>query len=177
MRHPPQQPQLFHEAIREFLNALDVSIDRLAPFAGLNPQQLHRLGKDGKHHTLVPTAIDRLLMAPVLVGKPVAPEMKDAWQKHLKVASLYTILIVAAHRRTNSQWPQTTQDYAVMWETASDLALYSKYTVYYMPGAAYQNQGTRGFSFDAVQLHDRWDKDRLETDQDIFSTLDESDKT
>lgn len=176
MRHPQKKPQLFHEAVSDFLNALDVSIDRIAPFAGLQPEQLRRLGKDGKHHTLKPPAIDRLIMAPVLVGRPIPPELKDAWEKHLKVSSLYTVFIVATRRR-DSQWPKNSQDREFMWESATDLALYSKFTVYYMKDDTYQHRDERGFRDDAVYLHDRWAKDQLETEQDILSALDEFDKT
>ena len=73
MRHPASKPQLFHEAVRDFINALDVSIEKLAPFAGLQPAQLHRLGRDGSHHTLKQPTIDHLIVASVLVGKPIEP--------------------------------------------------------------------------------------------------------
>lgn len=177
MRVPDDTPQLFRDAVIDFLNALDVSMERIAPFAGLHPEQLHRLGKDGKHHTLTPIAIERLLMAPVLVGKPVAPEVKDAWEKHLKVSSLYTVLIATARRRTDSKWPQTPENYEVVWKTATDLALYSEYTWYYMKGDSYQSRETRGFHDDVLHIHDRWSKNQLESEEDMRVVLDEIDKT
>lgn len=177
MQIPDNTPKLFHDALLDFLNTLDVSIDRIAPFAGLHPEQLRRLGKDGKHRTLAPNAINRLIDAPNLVGRTLTAELQEAWSRRLKVSSLYTVLVAAAHRRTHSAWPQTPEDYKFVWDRASDLVVYSGYTLYLGRDESYKNRDIRGFPGDSVALWSRWSKNQAESEEQIAAALDEIDKT
>ena len=173
-----KQPQLFGDAVRSYVNALDVSIDRIAPFAGFHPEQLRRLGKDEKHSTfLKPDAISRLVEAAALVGKPLPAEKKEVWELYLKVASLYTVFVVAAHRRTQKIWPQKPEDYDVIWEKAKELVLFSGAILYAMEeGEEYKNRVAGGFYGDSSFLHWKWSEQLLESEEDIALALEEIDK-
>ncbi len=176
MRYPATVPQLFHEAVVDYLGALDVSVDRIAPFAGLHPEQLRRLGKDGKHHTLAPNAITRLIEAPMFLGKSLGLELGDAWEKHLKTASLYTVLVTAAHRRTNSAWPQEPNDYKYVWDNAFDLFVYSGRTLFRENDGSYKTREVQGFSGDSLALWEHWGNNQVETEEDVAATLNAIDK-
>lgn len=116
-------------------------------------------------------------MASVLVGRPIAPKTKEAWGKHLKVASFYSVLIATAHRRTHSTWPKVSKDYQLVWDSARDLVLYSKYTVYYFKSEDYPYRDKpEDFPFDWAALYEKWKNNQVETEEDIAAALVEIDQ-
>jgi hypothetical protein len=167
---PKQTPQFFYEAVSDYLAALNVSIDRIAPFAGLHPEQLRRLGKDSKHWTLAPAAIAQLIDAGDLVGYGLAADVKETWEKHLKVASLYTILVIAAYRRTDSAWPGTPEEYQLVWEMASNFAIHSAFAVYHADEDN-PNPEMPPFAVVAEAICRKWSQEPLETEDELRSTL------
>jgi hypothetical protein len=167
---PKETPQFFYEAVSDYLAALNVSIDRIAPFAGLHPEQLRRLGKDGKHWTLARPAIAQLIDAGDLVGVGLAPDVKEAWEKHLKVASLYTILVITGYRHSDSAWPGAPENYQFLWEIARNWALRSAFAVYHADEEN-PNPEEPPFAVVAEAVCRKWSQEPLETEADIRATL------
>lgn len=150
MRFPERLPQEFGEAVKNFLQVLDLSISRVAPFADLHPEQLRRLGADETHFTLKPVKIDSLLEAVTLAGGTLTDEEKDFWEKHLKVASFYTMLITKARQRTGGEFPETKEDYMFVWDTAYNMVARSRFKLYMREG--------EGFDFyaEAISWFSEW---------------------
>jgi len=178
VRAPKPIPQTLGEAIQDFIAALDVSIDRIAPFAALHPEQLRRLGKDAKHRTLTPDALDRLIEATELIGSQLPAWQRDVWTTHLKTASFYTVLVIAAHRRTKMAWPKTPNDYQHVWDKAKDLVIHSGGILYHArdEGVSYQERSKAGFLADAFGLYWKWSRNELEGVEAVRAALEQFDK-